>query len=317
MAENEVKTNAATSTKKKRRGISNETKAVSNLKFTENDATKQRLFVAAIKEVTVSWATIESGNGSIGQFAGHAIPRLNIHFVSLHNNEAEKRHVTLQINPVASSTDTIPGGKEEYRVNGNFRWIKHVLDNFYLNGRNLTEAEEDALALSYEDYIEHEDGSIEYIPVETDDVIKAWQVVFENAAAMLNGTWTDGSKEATGKPCYKDANGKEIPVYIKLLRYVRNRNKEWKAISNGDLAFPISVGEGCIERMKALNVPASILKVNEINESITPKKEVENRVPSQPSNLPGGMPGGVPMNDFGAGFGNAEYVASAAEEMPF
>lgn len=302
--------------KKKRRGISNETKATSSLKFTEADANKQLLFQAVVKEVNVSWATIENGGGSIGQFAGHAIPRLNVHFVSLHQNDTEKRHVFLTINPVASSTETIPGGKEEYRVTGNFRWIKHILDTFYLNGRNLTEAEEDALALPYEDYNEHEDGSIEYIPVDTDDVIKGWQVVFENTAAMLNGTWSDGVKPATGKPCYKDANGKEIAVFIKLLRYIRNRNKGWKAINNGDLSFPISVGEGCIERMKGLNVPASILKVNPINESITPKKEAEPRVPGQPTNLPGGMPGGIPMNDFGAGYTN-DYNEQTAEEMPF
>lgn len=301
--------------KKKRRGVSNEVKAVSNLKFTEADANKQRLFLAAIKEVNVSWITIENGGGSIGQFAGHAIPRLNVHFVSLHANENEKRHVYLTINPIASSTETIPGGKEEYRVTGNFRWIKHVLDVFYLNGRNLTTAEEDALELPYTDFNEHEDGSIEYIPVEIDDVIKGWQVVFEAAAAMLNGTWSDGDKPATGKPCYKDANGKEIIVYIKLLRYIRNRNKEWKAINNGELSFPISVGEGCIERCKGLNIPASILKVSEINESITPKEEAKPRVPGQPTNLPGGMPGGVPMNDFGAGYNND--FSTAAEEMPF
>lgn len=301
--------------KKKRRGVSNEVKAVSNLKFSEADVNKQLLFLANIKEVTVSWATIENGGGSIGQFAGHAIPRLNVHFVSLHTNEAEKRHAFLTINPIASSTETIPGGKEEYRVTGNFRWIKHLLDVFYLNGRSLTTAEEDALELPYLDFNEHEDGSVEYIPVETDDVIKGWQTVFENTAAMLNGTWSDGTKPAIGKPCYKDANGKDITVFIKLLRYIRNRSKEWKAINNGDLSFPISVGEGCIERCKGLNVPAAILKVNPINESITPKKEAEPKVPGQPTNLPGGMPGGVPMNDFGAGY--PSDFSAGAEEMPF
>lgn len=308
-------------TKKKiRRGISNDTRSTSFLKFSESDATRQGLFVAAIKEVNVSWATIGGeAKGNIGEFAGHAIPRFDIHFVDgVHSKEVELRHVHLTINPIPSNVETIPGGKSEMFVNGAFAWIKHVLEVYYLKGRQLTPAEEDALALPYVDYEEAEDGTCTYVPVDVEEVIAGWRSVFENAAAMMNGTWTDGVTPATNKPCYKDANGKDVKAFIKLLRYYRTRNKEWKPVgSNGDLAFPSFVGEGCIEVMSAPDALPKILKVNMINESITPKKEAESKAPSMPSNIPGAgvaVGGGFAANPYG---GSEQAYQAAAEDMPF
>lgn len=310
---------AETPKKKVRRGISNETRSTSYLKFSESDATKQMLFIACIKEVNVSWATIGTeAKGNIGEFAGHAIPRFDVHFVDgLHSKEAELRHVHLTVNPVASNVETIPGGKNEMFINGTFAWIKHILEVYYLKGRQLTPAEEDALALPYVDYEEDENGNCTYVPVEPEDVIAGWRQVFENAVAMLNGTWTDGVTPATDKPVYKDAKGVPVKAYIKLLRYYRNRNREWKAVgNNGDLSFPSFVGEGCIELMTAPDAPAKILKVNPINESITPKQETVAKAPSMPSNIPGGVPmnGGYPSPSYG---GSEQAYQAAAEEMPF
>lgn len=303
--------------KKLRRGISNETRSTSFLKFSEKDATRDMLFIAHIKEVTVSWAQISTeSKGNIGAFAGYAIPRFDVHFVSNHAKEAEQRHVHLTINPVASNVDTIPGGKDEMFLNGAFGWIKHILECYYLKGRQLTPAEEDALTLTYQDYDEDEEN-ITYVPVEVEEVIAGWRSVFENAVAMLNGTWTDGTFEATGKPCYKDANGKNVNAFIKLLRYYRTRNKDWKAVgNNGDLAFPSFVGEGCIEIMTSPDALPKIIKVNPINESITPKQEAEAKAPSMPGNIPGGMPG-VMGGVSPAYAGNMNAYDGAATDMPF
>ena len=134
---------------------------------------------------------------------------------------------------------------------------------------------------------------------------------------MLNGTWTDGTFEATGKPCYKDANGKNVNAFIKLLRYYRTRNKDWKAVgNNGDLAFPSFVGEGCIEIMTSPDALPKIIKVNPINESITPKQEAEAKAPSMPGNIPGGMPG-VMGGVSPAYAGNMNAYDGAATDMPF
>lgn len=206
--------------KKARRGVSNQTKSVNQLRFHEKDAsTANGLFMGHLESVTVDWSVNAEGK----QFTGMKVPRVTLHFTSNHTNANEQRHVYYNINPVESNVNTIPNGIEEWKVNNVFAWIKHMLDVFYLKGRELTEAEEAALALPFEDYTEGEDGSVEYVNVEPEDVIAGYQFIFENFAAMMNGSF--GLAEgAVAKPCFKSANGGILSCWLKLLRHKKVKN---------------------------------------------------------------------------------------------
>lgn len=293
----------------KRRGVSNETKATAQLKFHEKDANPNNgLFTGVLKEVLVDYRTISEDSKGLTSFAGLSIPRLVFHFTSTHSSEAEQRHVYETLLPVESNVATIPGGSDEWRVNAIFRWVKHMMDVFYLKGRELTEAEMAALELPFVDY----DEENQYVPVEPEVVIAGYKTIFDNIAAMFNGTWAEEGKTADGKPCYLDANGKGIRVWMKLLR-ARKQKNEWKNIgSNGELAFDPFVGEGVIEIQKT-NIPPMVLKLDLSRESITPK--VTNKQPNVAVPMAGSVmaPAMPPQN---AGFAADPYAATG-EEMPF
>ena len=193
--------------KRVRRGVSNTTRAVSHLKFHEKDAAANGLFVGQLSDVRVE----SSVNADGKTFTGLEVPRLTFEFTSCHANVNEKRYVYQTLFPVESNVDTIPEGKDEWRVNAVLAWIKHILDVFYLKGRELTPDEEDSLSLDFIDY-EENNGIIEYVSVEPEAVLAAYKKLFETVAAMMNGSYADTDKEATGKACYKDANGKPLPV---------------------------------------------------------------------------------------------------------
>ena len=134
--------------KKNRRGISNNTVAAARLKFHEKDASPANgLFMAHLDSVSVEWS--QSGEGN--SFAGLKMPRLVVTFASNHDNVKERRYVTKTFFPVESNVDTIPGGKNAWQVDALLNWTKHLLDVFYLKGRELTPEEEDALTLTFED----------------------------------------------------------------------------------------------------------------------------------------------------------------------
>lgn len=302
--------------KRVRRGVSNATKAVSHLKFHEKDAAANGLFVGQLSDVRVE----SSINADGKTFTGLEVPRLTFEFTSCHANVNEKRYVYQTLFPVESNVDTIPEGKDDWRVNAIFAWIKHILDVFYLKGRELTPAEEDSLSLDFVDY-EENDGVIEYVSVEPETVLAAYKKLFEAAAAMMNGSYADKDKEATGKACYKDANGKPLPVWMKLLRYVKNRKGEWTAVSRGELAFPSFVGEGCLELMKAKEFP-KVIRIDVTKESITPKEVKKTPTIGTPT-MPGmaGIPamGGVVAGsetNMSAAPTNEAYEGAGAD-MPF
>lgn len=309
MAKIEEGATAQAPTKKVRRGISNETKATSQLRFHEKDAANNGLFVGQLKEALVDFRTISADSKGLTSFAGLSIPRFVLHFTSNHTNEVEQRHVYQTILPVESNIATIPNGTEAWRVDNVFRWIKHILDVFYLKGRQLSEAEESALELNFCDF----DEQGEYVPTEPEVVLAGYKTLFENAVAMLNGTWADAEHEATGKPCYKDANGKGLHIWMKLIRAKKNKG-EWKNVgTNGELAFDSFIGEGAIELQKT-NMPPSVLRIDSAKESITPK--VVNKQPT--IGVPGApMAGGITVPT-GANFNpNAGAYADAGEDMPF
>ena len=306
--------------KKNRRGISNNTVAAARLKFHEKDASPANgLFMAHLDSVSVEWS--QSGEGN--SFAGLKMPRLVVTFASNHDNVKERRYVTKTFFPVESNVDTIPGGKNAWQVDALLNWTKHLLDVFYLKGRELTVEEEDALTLDFVDFTEDENGNVEYEAVDAQAVLDGYRKLFDNAAAMLNGQFNlaDG---AVAKPCFKDANGKFINCWIKLLRAVRNRKGSWVDVDKSkDLSFPSFVGNGFVEIVKMKDnqiLPPVILTVDKVKESITPK-DTEPKAPT--IGAPGipGMPGGAAIvpptngNDMVGNYSNFDPTANT--DMPF
>lgn len=299
--------NAQTVAKKVRRGVSNKTQAVAQLKFHEKDAAQNGLFVGHLEEVRVDW----SNNADAKSFTGMSIPRLTFHFASNHANASEKRHVYQTLFPVESNVNTIPGGSEDWRVNNVFNWIKHILDVFYLKGREMTEAEEDALSLTFEDF----DENGEYVSVEVEDVIAGYRAIFENAAAMLNGSFELADGEVA-KPVYKTSDGKYIPCWLKLLRH-KKRKGDWINVgANGDLAFDGFIGNGVVELLKK-DCPPTVLRLDLAKESITPKETKKTPTigaPGMGAPAMGGVMAGAPS--MGMPVDNGAFQA-AGEDMPF
>lgn len=287
--------------KKNRRGVSNKTQAVSQLKFHEKDAAANGLFIGHLEDVRVEWSVNADGK----MFTGLKMPRLVFEFCSQHATPAERRHVYQNLLPVESNVDTIPGGKDEWKVNNVLNWIKHLLDIYYLNGRELTEEEEDALTLPFEDF----DDEGNYVAIEPQDVLDGYGVVFNNVVYMFNGSWNLPEGE-TAKPCYKTADGKFKPAWLKLLRHKKRKNEWINVANNGDLGFDTFIGSGAIELMKGNNPPA-ILRIDRSKESIVPQET--NKTP----NIPGAVPGmGAAPVVVGSEMSGA-FTDAAVGEMPF
>lgn len=288
---------------KKRRGINNETKAVAQLKFHEKDAATNGLFIGHLEDVKVEYSTNEDNK----DFPGLALPRLTFHFASNHINVNERRHVYRTLFPIVSNVDTVIGGKEEWKVNNVFNWIKHIMDVFYLKGRELTEQEEDLLTLSFEDT----DDNGDYVFVEPEEVVKAYGELFKNAANMLNDNLPNGK----GKPCYKTADGKFINCWMKLLRYRRTKTGNWMSVGvNGDLSFDTFIGSGAIELYKQDALP-SILRLDLSRESITPKET--KKAPTVGIPVIPNMDGTIAVDPFASQFNNDAAITATGVESPF
>ncbi len=305
--ENVAVENAQTIVKRNRRGVSNETKAVTQLRFHEKDASPANgLFVGHLAEIRVDWSVNAEGK----QFTGEKVPRLTLHFASEHKTASEQRHVYYTINCVESNVNTIPNGIEEWKVNNVFNWLKHILDVYYLKGREMTKVEEEALTLPFEDY--DEEGN--YVVVELADVINGYAFIFNNFAAMMNGSFNLAEGE-TAKPCYKTADGKFIPAWLKLLRHKKVKG-EWKNIAqNGELGFDSFIGNGIVELIRK-DMPPAVLRVDVAKESITPKET--KKVPTI-GNMSINMPigGVIPSEAMSIGMPNNTAFANAADDMPF
>lgn len=290
--------------KKGRRGVSNETQATAQLRFHEKDAAPNRLFVAHLHDVSVQWSVNADGK----QFTGERVPRLTFEFASNTKDASQMRHVYHSLFPVESNVNTIPGGSEEWKFNQVMNFIKHILDVYYLKGRKLTDAEEEALTLPFCDF--DDDG--QYVAVEVSEVLAGYAQLFTNVAAMMNGTFGLADGE-TAKPCYRDENGKFLRCWIKLLRHKKVKG-EWKNVAqNGDLAFDPFVGTGCVELFVQGKEPV-VINVDESKESITPK-EVKKAptIPGIADAAGGVMPGGPAM----MGAPGGAFNAAGADDMPF
>lgn len=288
------------------RGITNETQSTNELRFHERDASPNQLFVGHLESVDVLWSTNADGK----TFTGLKVPRLQFHFESEHSNKSERRHVRFILRPVESSTETMEGGEAEWKVNNVFRGIKHMLEVFYLKGKEFTQAEIDALDLGFND----SDDEGNYVMVDPQDVLNGYQKLFENVAAMMNGTFNLKEGEVA-HPCYKDANGKPLKVWMKLLRYRRNRTKGWQPVgSDGELAFDSFIGGGLVELQQA-GQPAHILQVDPSYESITPKETKKQPTVGAPGAAATAQ--GLPAYANTGGIGDAAFAAGSEGNMPF
>lgn len=304
---------AKVANKKKRRGISNETRATSRLKFDDvRDANKANgLFQGHLESVGVKDITIGEETTGMPSFNGMTVPKLILTFASNHPAVAERRYVSMQFLPAESNVDTIPNGSKAWQVDRIMAYLKHLLDVYLLKGKPMSEEQEDALTLAFEDF----DDNGEYVSVDPTEVINGWRVLFENFANIMN-TGKDG------KPIYVTADGKIIPIWMKLLRFTKNKG-QWKPVEGGnragDLAFPGFVGEGVIELFVTNKAP--ILKVDATKEKIAVMDIA--KTPTNPAvpGMPGAPMGGVPAG-FGDGMGadNGSPIPAfpgAGEDLPF
>lgn len=291
-----------------RRGVA-AARGTTRLKFSHEQAKQNGLFIGHLESVVVSMIQIGEDKTGMPSFNGLEIPKIVLTFASNDPEVSKRNYVSLQFTAVESNANTIPGGKDEWKVNTVFDWFKHILNVYVLKGRELTEDEANALTLSFEDF----DEQGEYVPVEPEDVVAGWKTLFENFENIIN-------RGRDGQPYYKSKDGKYIPVWIKLLRYIKTGKKGWQPVNNGDLAFPSFVGEGCIEVYKQ-NTPPSI-RIDSVKEAIIPMNVEKAKAPNMPTPGMGGVAspamGGVPVIDPMVGAGNFNGIATeAADDVPF
>ena len=288
-------------TKKVGRGIGT-ARGTTRLKFSHEHANSANgLFLAHIDSVVVGTAKIGEDTAGMPSFNGMEIPRIAIVFASNEPEVNKRKYVTLSWNAVESTVNTIPGGKESWKVDSIFDYMKHIRDVFVLKGQPISEELEEKLTLPFDDT----DENGEFLPLETETIIAGWTTLFQNFAAILN----EGNN---GKPVYQDVNGKAIPVWIKLLRFVK-QGKTWKAIRNGDLAFPAFVGQGVIELFNQ-NVPPSI-RIDSVRETIKVLKIDDKKEPNMPGIGTLAIAGGPVYNPDMNPFDGA--AAAAGDDSPF
>lgn len=285
-----------------RRGLGS-ARGTARLKFSNDQAKPNGLFLGHLEEVKYSTITIGEDKTGMPSFNGFEIPKLTLTFASNEEDPNKRHYVSKTFTAVESNVNTIPGGKEEWKVNSVFDWLKHVLNVYYLKGRELTDEEATALSLTFEDF----DEQGEYVSVDTEVVINAWKVLFENFENIMN-------RGKDGKPVYHDKNNKFIPVWLKLLRYVKSR-KSWTPINNGDLSLPQFVGEGCIEIYQQNATPS--IKIDLVKETILIMNVEKPKTPNMPA--VGGMApmmGGVAIDQTMNPMGT-DISSQTIDDMPF
>lgn len=278
-------------------------RGTARLKFGNDQAKPNGLFLGHLEEVKYSTITIGEDKTGMPSFNGFEIPKLTLTFASNEEDPNKRHYVSKTFTAVESNVNTIPGGKEEWKVNSVFDWLKHVLNVYYLKGRELTDEETAALSLTFEDF----DEQGEYVSVDTEIVINAWKVLFENFENIMN-------RGKDGKPVYHDKNNKFIPVWLKLLRYVKSR-KSWTPINNGDLSLPQFVGEGCIEIYQQNAIPS--IKIDLVKETILIMNVEKPKTPNM--SAVGGMApmmGGVAIDQTMNPMGT-DISSQTIDDMPF
>lgn len=295
---------------KSRRGIGS-ARGTTRLKFDHKMAAPNGLFLGHIDDVSVKMVKIGEDTSGMPSFNGLEVPRLAITFASNEDDVNKRKYATLSFMAQESNAETIPGGKSEWKVNQIFDYLQHFMKVFILKGREFTQDEIDALALSFEDF----DDEGQYLPVDVEVVIAGWTTLFENFATMMN-TGRDGA------PVFKTKDNKVLPIWGKLIRCIRTK-KGWQNVSNGDLAFPAFVGEGVVEIFKQNTAPS--IRIDAVREAILPKVVESAKKPNLPTapGMPGGYSGaGVGIDSMNTGIADplaapGGIAMEAMEDSPF
>lgn len=282
---------ATTAPKKRRRGISNETRTTSRKKFSHKDAINNLWLFVGHLHARVAWVTMKEDNNMRPAFAGKAIPQLVIEATSLHTNPADVRVASKTFWPYESNVDYIPGGPKEKFINMDFAWIKHFLDVVVFKGREMTDEESEMLELGYVDY----DDNGQYEPVEVEDVIKAWGVLFDNVVKLVE---TGGEN---GKSALLDKVGNQRQFWFRLNRYYKNKG-DWafsgQGSEEGDLVFPNIVGQGIFEEkfmLDATHFKEPSLMFDITKERIAPMDGVQSKQKKAPNLAAAPGIGGIAM----------------------
>ena len=272
---------ATTAPKKRRRGISNETRTTSRKKFSHKDAINNLWLFVGHLHARVAWVTMKEESNMRPAFAGKAVPQLVIEATSLHTNPADVRVASKTFWAYESNVDYIPGGAKEKFINMDFAWIKHFLDVVVFKGREMTDEESEMLELGYVDY----DDNGQYEPVEVEDVIKAWGVLFDNVVKV----------------------GNQRQFWFRLNRYYKNKG-DWafsgQGSEEGDLVFPNIVGQGIFEEkfmLDATHFKEPSLMFDITKERIAPMDGVQSKQKKAPNLAAAPGIGGIAM---GAGIVN-------------
>lgn len=284
--------NAATAApKKRRRGISNETKTTSRKKFSHKDAINNIWLFVGNLHARVAWVTMKEESNMRPAFAGKDVPQLIIEATSLHTNPIDVRVASKTFWAYESNVDYIPGGSKEKFINMDFAWIKHFLDVVVFKGREMTDEESEMLELGYVDY----DDNGQYEPVEVEDVIKAWGVLFDNVVKLVE---TGGEN---GKSALLDKAGNQRQFWFRLNRYYKNKG-DWafsgQGSEEGDLVFPNIVGQGIFEEkfmIDANHFREPSLLFDFTKERIAPMEGVQSKQKKAPNLAAAAGIGGIAM----------------------
>lgn len=280
----------------RRRGISNETIATTRLRFSHSDAKPNGLFIGHLDDVQITKVDIKEDSAGMPSFRGIELSRLVFYFASNEEDKNKRRYINLSFMPVESNVNTIPGGKEEWKITRIFNYLKHILDVYVLKGSPMTPEMEEALNLNFVDF----DDNGEYVAVPPEEVASAWNTLFTNFLNIFN-TAKDGG------PAWKTKDGKMIPIWMKLLRYIKAGKNGWTEVDRGNLSFPTYTGEGVIEIFVQNTVPN--IKLDATREAIKPmnieKKKEPNFAPGAGvAGIMGGPAMGSEMVGSGIGFDN-------------
>lgn len=289
----------------RRRGISNETVGTTRLRFSHTDAKPNGLFIGHLEGVELSKVDIKEDSAGMPSFRGIELNRLVFTFASNEDDKAKRRYQTLSFMAVESNVNTIPGGKEEWKVTRIFNYLKHILDVYVLRGNAMTPEMEEALSLDFEDY----DENGEYCQIAPEVVAAGWNKLFANFYQLF-------STAKDGAPAWLTKDQKPIAVWIKLLRYIKSGKNGWTEIDRGNLSFPTYPGEGVLE-VYIQNVVPSI-KLDATREAIKPMNIEKKKAPNL--QLPGGgLDLGAGMGIQGsemAGIGGYGFDGAGIEDMP-
>lgn len=294
--------------KKQKRGVA-AVAATTRRAFTEKEATPSGLFLGHLESVTVDEVTVGADKTGMPSFNGKEIPRLRLTFASNEKKVEDRCYATLTFMPAESTPASLPGREDAWKVEQPLSYMHHILKVFYLNGREFTEKEAEALVLDYDDT----DDNGEYVPIDANVVIQAWRNVFYNFATMMNG-------DTDNKECYRTASGEFIPIYFKLITGYKTKQGVWKPIANNALTFPNYTGDGVFEKYVQNKPPK--LRINPAKETIriintdkAVKAPTNIAIPGMGVPFGGGV--GIGSGDFNTAITDINELAGGNDAMPF